>query len=537
MKRIVEASATLPADRFAARIVAHALIEQIQSAPRPDLVDRFADQAVAAGWSEVEVLLRHSQVLHSSLQGRPADEVRANCDAMRQAAEAFGDEILIALALASRALFLDDGDAATGEDLGGGLARAVAILEQIADSEPDELGLRALELPNAFVECGNVYHQQGLWELEDEMYQRACDALTRPLPESARHVGDHTRRVLVVNRLEGVTTLVSALIEVGQRDRARAVARDATRPSPAERAELPPAWAIEMRALEYFLDAVVDSTAGGDEGGELWDALAESTWHGYRACILLADAVRAADAGDVARSVEVATRAAGLLGDHRSSITTLAWYLAAQSASEESAAAGYARRLAGLRWQDRLGMLAAARARLTAERVLRESEQLSRQALADGLTGLANRHAETRFVARLRGRGEQNRLAVVLLDVDHFKSVNDTFGHAVGDKVLQVIGAVLQAAVRTSTDLAVRRGGDEFMLLVDLSGRPEVSFRVDDVVRAVADHDWNAVAPGLRVSVSAGHASGAANRVDELTEAADEQLYRAKAAGRGRALG
>jgi len=186
-------------------------------------------------------------------------------------------------------------------------------------------------------------------------------------------------------------------------------------------------------------------------------------------------------------------------------------------------------------WQARMEVLGAARSRLAAARVLRESEQLNRQAYVDALTGLANRHAETRHLARLRRRGPFERLGVVLLDVDHFKTVNDTFGHGVGDEVLRIVGAVLQAAIRSS-DLAVRLGGDEFMLLIDLPGDADVPVPAQDIVRTVTLHHWNDIAPDLRVSVSAGQAVGAARDVDRLIRAADENLYRAKHAGRGRAV-
>jgi diguanylate cyclase (GGDEF)-like protein len=229
----------------------------------------------------------------------------------------------------------------------------------------------------------------------------------------------------------------------------------------------------------------------------------------------------------------LAERAVGLLDDYKPSITTFALHLAAQTA-QDAAALRYSRHLAMLRWRARLEVLGAARSRLAAARVLRQGEQLSRQAYVDALTGLANRHAETRHLARLRRRGPLERVGVVLIDVDNFKSVNDTFGHAVGDEVLRVIGAVVQAAVRSS-DLAVRFGGDEFMLLIDLPPDADASVPAQGIVRAVTLHHWNEIAAGLRVSVSAGQAVGAARDVDRLIQAADENLYLAKAAGRGQA--
>jgi diguanylate cyclase (GGDEF)-like protein len=530
----------LPPDRLAARVLAHTLIEQTQVAPCPDLVDRLADEARVAGWGEVRVLLLHCRLIHSSLQRAPYEVVRANSDAMLTAAEATNDEILIALALASRALFLvnDDHPESDGEDLGGFLARAAAALDEAVDTDPAELGLRAVELPACFVECGQAYHRQGLWELEERMYERAAQALEIPLPDAVRPVGIFTRRVLVINRLESNTALTCALLEIGRREAARKVAAAAVRPTPDERADLPPIWGYEANALERLLAVVADHD--GLEGGptavpeDLWKHLGASAWSGYRGCLLLAAAVGVSDRGDVTSAATLAEQAVGLLGDDKPSISTLALHLAAQD-THDVAALRYSRQLALLRWQARLEVLGAARSRLTAARVLRQTEQLSRHAYVDALTGLANRHAEALHLARLRRRGPFERLGVVLIDVDHFKAVNDTFGHAVGDEVLRVIGAVLQAAIRP-TDLAVRLGGDEFMLLVDLPGDADVDVPADEIVRTVTLHHWSEIAPDLRVSVSAGQAVGPARDVDQLIRTADQSMYGAKAAGRGQAI-
>lgn len=531
----------LPPHRLTARVLAHALIEQTQVSPRPDLVNQLAAEAKAAGWHEVHVLLLHCRLIHAGVQAVCYEEIRDCSDAMLAAAHSADDEILIALALASRALFLVDTDhpESAGEDVGGLLARAVAMLDDAADTDPAELGLRAVELPACFVECGQTYHRLGLWELEEEMYVRAAEALELPLPDIVRPVGDFTRRVLVFNRLESTTALTCALLEVGHREAARQVAAAAVRPGPAERADLPPGWVCEVQALERLLDVVAGNAEV--EGGptavpaQLFEELAASTWEGYRACLLLASAVGAHDLGDVAAAARRAEQAVGMLDEQKPSVHTLALHLAAQVATPDDRAVRYARKLAMLRWQARLEVLGAARSRLAAARVLREGEQLTRQAYVDALTGLGNRHAETRHLARLRRRGPLDRLGVVLLDVDHFKSVNDTFGHPVGDEVLRVIGTVLQAAIRSS-DLAVRLGGDEFMLLVDLPAGLEVPMPAQNIVRAITLHHWHEIAPGLRVSVSAGQAMGAARDVDQLIQAADENLYRAKAGGRGRAV-
>ena len=530
----------LPPDRLAARVLAHALIEHTQVSPQPALVERLAQQAQSLGWGEVHVLLLHSLLIDDSRRGEPYETLRRSSDAMRGAAESTDDEILIALSLASRALFVVDADnpGSAGEDLGGMLAEAVVMLDDAIDTDPAVLGLRAVELPACFVECGQAYHRLGAWEVEEEMYARAAASLDIPLPPVVDPVRGFTRRALVVNRLEAATALACALLEIGERDGARQVAAGVPRPTRAERDDLPRTWALDVRALEQLLDVTAGGSGlAGDPTAvpaDLYDALAGSIWTGYRSCLLLAAAIGARDMGDADSASRLAERALVLLDDYMPSLTALALHLAAQAAGD-GAALRYSRHLAVRAWQTRLAVVGAVRSRLAAARVLREGEQLNRQAYVDALTGLANRHAETRHLGQLRRRGPRERLGVVLVDVDYFKTVNDTFGHAVGDEVLRVIGALLQAATRPG-DLAVRLGGDEFMLLIDLPPGTDVPVLADSIVRAVTGHRWADIADGLRVSVSAGQAVGPAHDVDKLIPAADDNLYRAKAAGRGRAV-
>jgi diguanylate cyclase (GGDEF)-like protein len=415
-----------------------------------------------------------------------------------------------------------------GEDLGGCLARAVAMLDEATATDLAELGMRAVELPACFVECGQAYHQLGLWELEEEMYVRAAAALEIPVDDAVRPVGVFTRRVLVVNRLEATAALACALVEIGERETARQVAAARLRPTPAERADLPPGWDSEVRAMERLLAVISGDADVGDPASvpaDLFDELETSVRTCYRASLLLAAAVGAHDAGAIASAARLADQAVGMLDDYKPSLRTLALRLAAEGAECDDAARRYAQQLALLRWQSRLQVLGSARARRAAALVLREGEQLSRQAYVDALTGLA----------RLRRSDPHDRLGVVLIDVDHFKTINDSFGHAVGDEVLRVIGGALQAAVRAS-DLAVRLGGDEFMLLLDLKSPTDVAARAHAIVDAVSSHRWGDLAPGLSVTISAGQATGATREVDDVMKAADVNLYRAKAAGRGRAV-
>jgi diguanylate cyclase (GGDEF)-like protein/PAS domain S-box-containing protein len=181
----------------------------------------------------------------------------------------------------------------------------------------------------------------------------------------------------------------------------------------------------------------------------------------------------------------------------------------------------------------------AAEALAATEAELRRSNQeLERLASTDPLTLLANRR---QFFVRLeaeikRARRQGESLALVMLDLDHFKAVNDAHGHAVGDLVLKEVGALLSSCVR-EWDMAARLGGEEFALILpttDREGAREVAERVRtrilDLRCATAD---GAV---VTVSASCGGATLKDNvkTSDQLLVAADEALYRAKARGRDR---
>lgn len=164
-----------------------------------------------------------------------------------------------------------------------------------------------------------------------------------------------------------------------------------------------------------------------------------------------------------------------------------------------------------------------------------ELERLSRE---DGLTGLANRRHFDRMLLQEweRARREASPVALVFVDVDHFKAFNDTYGHQEGDAVLARVGATLRACLRRPGDLAARYGGEEFVLL--LPGTPEAG--AIEVARQV-----NRAIAGLGIphagSTTAGHVTaslGVAAVVpgdldcDVLVTAADVAVYAAKAGGR-----
>jgi diguanylate cyclase (GGDEF)-like protein len=161
----------------------------------------------------------------------------------------------------------------------------------------------------------------------------------------------------------------------------------------------------------------------------------------------------------------------------------------------------------------------------------RDKAEIRRLMLTDPLTGAANRRAfDEHCRDALAGADEDAQLAVVVADIDHFKSVNDTYGHAVGDTALVAFVEVMRAQTRAH-DLVTRLGGEEFCVLLNGDGI-EAAMAVAERIRR-AFHGTSIRGIDRRLSASFGVAAGSAMRdLDELLRAADAALYRAKAGGR-----
>jgi diguanylate cyclase (GGDEF)-like protein/PAS domain S-box-containing protein len=163
--------------------------------------------------------------------------------------------------------------------------------------------------------------------------------------------------------------------------------------------------------------------------------------------------------------------------------------------------------------------------------------QLVRLARFDSLTGLPNRHQlnEQLEQALLRARRNRAPLAVLFLDVDRFKTINDTLGHGIGDEVLQELARRLQRNVR-ATDLAARLAGDEFVIILEGTRTAEEPKRVADKILAAMAAPFAMSTGPLSVSVSIGVAFVPEPTIApaEVLHLADTALYEAKASGRNR---
>jgi diguanylate cyclase (GGDEF)-like protein len=165
--------------------------------------------------------------------------------------------------------------------------------------------------------------------------------------------------------------------------------------------------------------------------------------------------------------------------------------------------------------------------------------KLENQSIRDSLTGLFNRHfmqiALERELALAFRR--QNTLAVMMLDVDHFKRFNDRFGHAAGDAVLKSVATVFQTSIRTE-DIACRYGGEEFSIILPDITPDGALERAEKIRMAVAALHWGAESSPGEVTISIGIAIYPKDGTDaeHLLRVADQALYRAKHAGRNQVL-
>ncbi len=174
-------------------------------------------------------------------------------------------------------------------------------------------------------------------------------------------------------------------------------------------------------------------------------------------------------------------------------------------------------------------------------RALEEANQLLESlSTTDALTGISNRrnfdHSLQHEVAR--SIRYDTRLSLIMLDIDLFKNVNDTFGHVFGDEVLKSIGYLLKTRLR-SNDICARYGGEEFVILLPETSSEAAFYVAEKLRKLIAGYDISQGGATTRVTVSLGVAQFDPARMPEerrLVECADQAMYEAKHQGRNRTV-
>jgi diguanylate cyclase (GGDEF)-like protein len=506
----------MPADGLAARrdarLHVYRLLRAVQDGVRMPAADvqQLIDEAEQRGWDEVvRVAMFLAVVVCMHEAGEPTSDALAR---LLDRAQADGDVVMSALAFAMRAQAVNSSrDPTSTVAADRDLARACVMLETAPGN--------SLEHASAHNECARAFGGRDLWELELEHYHDAAAALA---DQDGHELVLHA---ILYNQAEVELNWCVALRELDDEEallQRSGQARDAL--AQAQTAELPESWRRELGVFMSLLSAISPDVGAGEPS----DGPIASTYTGYvhltRALTLppseeaLAEAEKALALINRAECPQV--HSLGLC---------VAAEIEAAIAGHLTAGIRYAKHLAHRRWVARLSSLASMQSLLHAERLRSEHALLSQHAYLDDLTRLANRRALLRFVDGLVSRGV-TAVALVLLDLDHFKDVNDRFGHSIGDQTLSRLAGILRGAVRVE-DVAVRLGGDEFLLLLALGNREAARRRSEAIVSAIEGEDWDQIRPGLRVTASAGLAYGDPRHFDVLSVAADDALYRSKAVG------
>jgi diguanylate cyclase (GGDEF)-like protein/PAS domain S-box-containing protein len=169
------------------------------------------------------------------------------------------------------------------------------------------------------------------------------------------------------------------------------------------------------------------------------------------------------------------------------------------------------------------------------KQLLARKRELENLALRDGLTGLYNRRAFDEQLEREwnRARRDQTPLSLIMIDIDHFKRFNDTFGHPAGDHCIQVVASTVQRCFARGSDLVARYGGDEFVVLASAMDRKQAQQRAEQLREKIKTLGFAsggyATAPPVSLSIGVATATPLQKGTpDHLLNAADRALYQAK---------
>lgn len=162
-------------------------------------------------------------------------------------------------------------------------------------------------------------------------------------------------------------------------------------------------------------------------------------------------------------------------------------------------------------------------------------EEKRKLASTDFLTKLDNRRSlDTIAPAMIKYAKEMKRsLAVAMIDIDHFKSVNDTHGHGIGDEVLKHVSKILKDSFRKD-DLIIRNGGEEFCVILDNIDEEKSINVLESLRKKIETTPYKDENTTLNITVSIGLFFGLKETIDEMLDEADQKLYQAKNMGRSR---
>lgn len=169
------------------------------------------------------------------------------------------------------------------------------------------------------------------------------------------------------------------------------------------------------------------------------------------------------------------------------------------------------------------------------EQLAQQNHRLHELVDHDDLTKVLSRRALFEFLQEAHARSlvHGNDLAIVMLDIDYFKKINDTYGHLVGDIILKQVAMLIGDSLRT-LDVIGRYGGEEFLVVLDGVG-PQDAMRIAERIRStIAEHRFH---DGIPVRISGGLAVLQGQGIDDLVTLADNRLYEAKRSGRNRIVG
>lgn len=158
-------------------------------------------------------------------------------------------------------------------------------------------------------------------------------------------------------------------------------------------------------------------------------------------------------------------------------------------------------------------------------------QEVKELSIRDHLTNLYNRRYLFDYLDLLKHRADS--VSIALIDIDHFKTINDTFSHIVGDEVLKGIATFLTAFSR-GTDIAARYGGEEFVMVFPEASLEQALLACERLRSDIETHQWGQDYPHLKVTLSIGLVSGKAVDYENLLSQADQKLYQAKRLGRNR---